>query len=98
MDTRRKTKINGFFQYILNLFPEYRIKSISYKNNIESYKTKATELKTRKENFFGGTLLGFSNISRTLLIIKSICLKGFLVTNAKIQETHCSKFLCAIAI
>ena len=71
----------------------YLIKAIS---NLT--KTKATELKTRKENFFGGTLLGFSNISRTLLIIKSIYLKGFLVTNAKIQETHCSKFLCAIAI
>lgn len=73
----------------------YLIKTIS---NLT--KTKATELniETRKENFFGGTLLGFSNISRTLLIIKRICLKGFLVTNAKIQETHCSKFLCAIAI
>lgn len=45
VDTRKKTKINGFFQYILNLFPEYRIKSISYKNNIESYKNKSDRAK-----------------------------------------------------
>ena len=52
----------------------YLIKTIS---NLT--KTKATELKTRKENFFGGTLLGFSNISRTLLIIKSINFKALLL-------------------